>query len=787
MDQTLAWIALPALAVTTALGSGLLVERLVGARAPRGLVLPLGFAASVALLAVPYSVGLGARWAAALLALTTVVGLVVERGRMRKALPDLPAAVAALGVYVVYVAPVALSGDATFAGYTFLGDTSVHFALIDYITVHGTDIVDLAPSNYERVTQTQLENGYPLGLHFELATLRQVLGIGTDEAYHPFMAVSIALAALPAARLLEALGIPRLLACAGGAVALVAYLPYSYALQGGIKEMGMICFLLLGAALAMEVARGRNPVRDALLFGLVVAAAFQVYSVGGLPWFGLIGAAVLVGVAVWNPGRRRQIVIATGAAAVAFGVAALPALPDAFDFYGEGSRLLTSSEGSDVGNLLGPVPGWEAFGIWLRHDYRLPTSRPELTYAMIGGAAVLALLGGVWSLRARRLGVLLVMAAAVAVWIVLPAGLYIEGKLLAIMSPAVVLLSITGAWALSRTGHGPEGALLALALAGTVLLSDAMAYRGVYLAPKPRVAELAEIGERFSGQGPAMLPEFEEYGKHYLRELDALVPTDGWTTQVAQRRRPGPVYANSLDLDELDLGFVQQFPLLVVRRSPVASRPPGSYQLAMRGDYYDVWRRDGSGVSTDHVPAGDADDPTATLQCGRVRRLAADARELGQELLIARRTPPLSLPVRRMAYPPTWALAPDKRVVPQGQGRATGALRAPAGRYRVWVRGTFGRGLDVRVDGRHAGRAEDVQTPGGASLVGEVTVAGDRHRVELFRSGGNLLPGNRRDEGYDRIFLEPVERLPVERVAPARSRSACAGPVDWIEIVKPRR
>ncbi len=80
MEQLLAWIVLPALAATTALGVGLLVERLVAARTPRGLVLPLGFAASVVLLAVPYSLGLGARWAMVLLVLTTVVGLVVERG-----------------------------------------------------------------------------------------------------------------------------------------------------------------------------------------------------------------------------------------------------------------------------------------------------------------------------------------------------------------------------------------------------------------------------------------------------------------------------------------------------------------------------------------------------------------------------------------------------------------------------------------------------------------------------------------------------------------------------------
>ena len=382
---------------------------------------------------------------------------------------------------------------------------------------------------------------------------------------------------------------------------------------------------------------------------------------------------MLVSVAVWNPGRRRQIVIASGAAAVAFLVAALPALPDAFDFYGEGSRLLTSSEGSDVGNLLGPVPGWEAFGIWLRHDYRLPTSRPELTYAMIGGAAVLALLGGVWSLRTRRLGVLLVTAAAVAVWIVLPAGLYIEGKLLAIMSPAVVLLSITGAWALSRTGHGPEGALLALTLTGAVLVSDAMAYRAVYLAPEPRVAELAEIGERFGGQGPAMLPEFEEYGKHYLRELER-ADSHRWMDDAGRAAAPPGARLRQLP------GPRRARPRLraavpAARRAPLPRGEPSTGVVSAcdaRATSTTCGAAAGRGPDRRTSPRGTRTTPPAQCPCGRVRRLAADAREAGQELLIARRTPPLSLAVRRMAYPPTWALAPDKRVVPQGQGLATG-------------------------------------------------------------------------------------------------------------------
>ena len=61
--------------------------------------------------------------------------------------------------------------------------------------------------------------------------------------------------------------------------------------------------------------------------------------------------------------------------------------------------------------------------------------------------------------------------------------------------------------------------------------------------PLPRAGEaldeLRTIDDRFSGQGPAMLDEFEEYGKHYLRDVPPVVPFDAWTPAAPSLRTPG--------------------------------------------------------------------------------------------------------------------------------------------------------------------------------------------------------------------------------------------------------
>ena len=58
----------------------------------------------------------------------------------------------------------------------------------------------------------------------------------------------------------------------------------------------------------------------------------------------------------------------------------------------------------------------------------------------------------------------------------------------------------------------------------------------------------------------------------------------------------------------MTLPYVEQFPLLILRRSPVASRPPANYRRAFVGRYYEVWRRTGSPKVARHLPLGGVND-----------------------------------------------------------------------------------------------------------------------------------------------------------------------------------
>jgi hypothetical protein len=377
-----------------------------------------------------------------------------------------------------------------------------------------------------------------------------------------------------------------------------------------------------------------------------------------------------------------------------------------------------------------------------------------------------------------------IAASALIVWLVLPAGLYIEAKLLTILSASIVLLALAGGWALVANGRVPEAALLVLAVTIGIFISDGLGYHRVYLAPAKRLDELSTINDRFSGQGPAMLDEFEEYGKHYLRDIPPVVPFDAWTPAAPSLRQPGlPVYARWYDIDVMTLPYVEQFPLLIQRRSPVASRPPANYRSAFVGRYYEVWRRNRSPRVVQHLPLGGADDASADARCGPVRRFAGLAGP-GTTLVGAERPAPIALPVRRMTpFPRGWALTPDKRVAPTGQGRTGSSFSSSGGRFSLWFRGSFGRGAKVFVDGRYVGRALSVQTPQQMARVGNVTLTAGRHSLEIFRGGGTLKPGNGQDEVYDTVILAPDVPERLVTFSRADARSLCGRHLDWVEVV----
>ncbi len=164
-----------------------------------------------------------------------------------------------------------------------------------------------------------------------------------------------------------------------------------------------------------------------------------------------------------------------------------------------------------------------------------------------------------------------------------------------------------------------------------------------------------------------------------------------------------------LETDDLTLSYLESVPYLVLRRSPLISRPPSNFQLDRRlsGRYYDVWKRvpDAPRVYA-HVSLGrNVFEPSQEPRCPQVRALGARAREsagasrssgAGAAGLRHRRGPAPEGWVPYEAWPGS--------LVPVGPGRDFAELRVDrAARYAVWIEGAFGRRVSVKVDGREVG------------------------------------------------------------------------------------
>ena len=144
-----------------------------------------------------------------------------------------------------------------------------------------------------------------------------------------------------------------------------------------------------------------------------------------------------------------------------------------------------------------------------------------------------------------------------------------------------------------------------------------------------------------------------------------------------------------------------------------------------------------------------------------------------------------------LPHPPAWVVdgTDPAMLQPAGPGAVSGRVRAPAaGSYDLWAEGSFGRGIDVFVDGRRVGEARDaLNGRWSAEHVARLELEAGRHEVEIRRGGGNLKPGNGgRPRLIGPLALTPADPtgLELETVEPADWRSLCGRPLDWIAVVR---
>ena len=202
---------------------------------------------------------------------------------------------------------------------------------------------------------------------------------------------------------------------------------------------------------------------------------------------------------------------------------------------------------------------------------------------------------------------------------------WIGGKALAMASPAFLAAAFAGCGAGFAQKRTIEASVAALAIAGGVLWSNALQYHHVWLAPRGQLHELEVIGNRFVGQGPALMTNYEPYGaRHFLRR------EDGEGASELRRRfdylTNGSVLdkGQSADIDRFRLDGVLDYRTLVLRRGPAASRPPSIYHLVWSGRFYEVWQRPAETPKTiiEHLPLGNASQAAGVPRCADVLRLS---------------------------------------------------------------------------------------------------------------------------------------------------------------------
>jgi hypothetical protein len=476
-------------------------------------------------------------------------------------------------------------------------------------------------------------------------------------------------------------------------------------------------------------------------------------------------------------------------------VLSLPTLAVSFKLVG----LATGPGLLELGNLSRPVPMITAAGVWISGDYRYPQDAHRLPSEILAVVVlVLAACGLVYALRRRAWSVAwLGVAGLVAVlYVAHRYGPWIQFKSDALTAPISLLLAFAGVGALVKFRRTKVLAVtLALVVTAGVLAGTALLYHDTTLAPYSRLHDLEYIGARFAGQGPTLTPDFEDDAEYYLRDDDQDSMVNGPRLElrpgVNREAEPGNIW--SYDLDEYPLSFVESFRTIVMRRDPLASRPPSNYRLVYLSGYYEVWQRDqpAARIST-LVPVLDPPHARNVAVCAS---LAAEARKAGPGARIAYMPQPsgyLQLDDSNMTL--SGGFAPSGGVIEaSGAGRAVRRQRVPvAGRYDLFMEGSYGRPVNVMIDGKHvATAAYQVSYPAAWIQVGSVALSAGVHRIELVRGGVSLHAGN--GDGVDPFnrTVGPLVLMPAGSSVPALRYTNLAAlsrlcrsndPPRWIEV-----
>jgi hypothetical protein len=806
------WLAFPLIVLLTSFGCGLLVERVGGWSLPETLLPGVGLAFIIiiaSLVTQSQAISRATTWVVVAFAL---VGYAVSLKRVRGLRLDRWGWAVGLLVFLAFGAPILAFGHPDFLGYGIDGDASFHFLLSRELIAHGHRSIADLPYQGSATTilaASYLATAYPLGGDVAVGALRPLVGQDVPWIYDPFIAMGLAFGALALYELLRDAVHSHPLRALCAFVAAQAGLAYSFFLISSIKELLTTWLVTSMVVLGARILR-RPPSARALAPLIVVAAAeLYVLAVPAVAWLAVPLAVFTVASLIRVRGhlRRPSLRSVTAVACALAGgvVLLLPFLSSALTSFNTTTSVLGASSGeASLGNLITPLSLWQIMGIWPNGNYRMPiTLHVTLVYVLLWLAVGSAVLGALWTIRRRAWGPLVLLAGnGIAAWILLDRSTpYAASKVEMILSITAVLAAMLGAVALHDLVRPWLGWTLAAVLTLAVLWTNSKSFRQAPLAPQARFMALSEINARFSGQGPTYYDVWDqEWPAYFLRDMgpyvphiygDPTAPPGAVPRSTAQLQYPW-------DLGDVSYSFQKLYKLMVLSRSPLATRPPADYRLVFQNHYYDVFRRSSTPTVLDHVITGDqADAPLYApprLSCRRVEHLGAVARAHHARLAFADSTLVASVKATHSLHTPTWfGLPTAANPIPDGlflkptAGLLSAVIHVPrAGRYTVWLQGSLTQKITVSIAERRVGSVSNQIGPGGLFTdVGTVLLPAGTQPVILDRAGASPFVPSSVDDSLGEIAISRTGAPPtLHTVSAADARSLCGRRLQWIEVVR---
>jgi hypothetical protein len=809
-----AWLLLPLFAVVASWGLGVGVRLLSGMRLG-ALLVPTGYLTGTALITALLLIGVSGKATVALALLLAAAGptwLLLRQRRIGvgktwgtgwRALVW-PAATAVVA-YGVALAPLAGGGRLGVLGYVLNNDPSIHLSLIERLHDVGAHALNTTSDSFQRTTGL-FSSGYPLGSYAWVLVARTVGGILGFYLWTPFTALAMCMLALIVFDILRSLDAPSPLAAVGGVLIANGHLLYAYMAQGGLKEVVMPVAVYGAMALTARAAASRLTIRSLIPAGLAAAAALADLGYAAAAW--LAPPALLAfGVVVWRAvrGRSMRELRTIGIFVAVVAVVALPAIYKSISFY-NGSRTLIENP-REVGNLLAPVSVFQALNVWIAQDYRPP--HPELVSLSTVGmviAGVLAAIGLAYALWRRNLAIALAAIAGVAgVAIVTPrTSIYFDAKTYVILAPAVGLATAAGVVAFWRARGAARvlGVAAGVAVAAGVIASDVAVYEGVWVTPKERFEQLAQVADRFKGVGSMLVSDREQYAVYFLRRSH---PWDDWGylqlidySHVAYPGSVTPLLPHAPDFDDYPLHHIEQYDYLLERVGPDKSLPPANYTKVYEHGFFRVYKRTGPGPKRHLAIGTDGHTGGAVLRCRAGAPVSGPARRLLAQAAAERSPVVASLAgVQPLVVdtPDRWFHATTVPIFsPQGQypfrnGIDSLVTHVPTGDYTAWLQGTYGSG--VRLTAATAGASKvlgevhgDLGFSDGWFDMGPIR-AGGRSVFTLIGLGPPIWhAGSRHFNIGGEVVLVPQGSQPRIVRVPAASAGAqlCGRRVDWLEL-----